>query len=214
MGSLIFFLLKILPKAFFMSLDENKRLLRQTAQKKRNEIVLTAPKDSGDLLAANVAKLLSSFTKVHTVSGYLPIGNEIDTLPTLTALANSGYQTCLPVVLKNEWPLDFRLWVEGSPLEDGPLKTRHPLLDAPQVKPSLMLVPLLGYDDDGYRLGWGGGFYDRTLGAYQLEGWPIIAIGVCYDDQHFVRLPLDEFDIPMDWIVTEKRIIKILKAGA
>jgi 5-formyltetrahydrofolate cyclo-ligase len=202
------------PEPFLMSLDENKRLLRQAAQEKRNGIVSTAPENSGDLLAAHVVQLLSSFVNMYTVSGYLPIGNEIDTLPTLMALADAGYKTCLPVVLKNEWPLDFRLWVEGSPLEDGPLKTRHPVLDATQVKPNVMLVPLLAYDDDGHRLGWGGGFYDRTLGVYQSEGCPVIAIGVCYDEQHFVNLPFGEFDIPMDWIATEKRIFKIMKDGA
>jgi 5-formyltetrahydrofolate cyclo-ligase len=197
-----------------MSIDENKRLLRQAAQENRNKIVSTAPVNSEDLLAENVVELLSSFTRAHTVSGYLPIGNEIGTLQTLTALADAGYKTCLPVVLENGCPLDFRLWVEGSPLEYGPLRTRHPKSDAIQVKPNVLLIPLLAYDDDGYRLGWGGGFYDRTLGAYQSEGRPVIAIGVCYDGQHVAGLPFDEFDMPMDWVVTEKRILKTMKAGA
>ena len=196
-----------------MSIDKNKRLLRQLAQKNRNKIVSTAPVNSAKYLAINIVKLLSSFKNVHILSGYLPIGNEIDILPTLTALTGAGYKTCLPVVLENECPLDFRLWVQGSPLEDGPLKTRHPISSAIQAKPNVLLVPLLAYNDDGYRLGWGGGLYDRTLGAYQLEGKPVIAIGACYDDQHITHLPFDEFDIPMDWIVTEKRILKIMKVG-
>ena len=197
-----------------MTLDENKQLLRQTAKETRKKIVSTALVNSGDLLAINVVKLLLSLTKAYTVAGYLPIGNEIDTLRTLTALTEAGFQTCLPVVLENERPLDFRLWVEGSPLEDGPLKTRHPISDAIQVKPDVLLVPLLAYNNEGYRLGWGGGFYDRTLGAYQLKGRFVIAIGVCYDGQHVADLPFDEFDMPMDWIVTEKRIIKTMKAVA
>jgi 5-formyltetrahydrofolate cyclo-ligase len=197
-----------------MSLDKNKQNLRQAAKENRNKIVSTAPFNSGDLLSVNVIQLLSSFTKVHTVSGYLPIGNEINTFQILTALADAGYQTCLPVVLENDCPLDFRLWVEGSPLEEGPLKTRHPVSSAIQVNPDVLLVPLLAYDDDGNRLGWGGGFYDRTLGAYKSEGRPVIAIGACYDGQHMAHLPFDEFDMPMDWIVTEKRVLKIMKAGA
>ena len=197
-----------------MFLGKNKQILRQAAQKNRKKIVSASPVNSGNLLAVNTVHLLSSFENAHTVSGYLPIGNEIDTLPTLTALTEAGYKTCLPVVLENECPLDFRLWREGSPLEDGPLKTRHPVSDAIQVKPNVLLVPLLAYDDAGNRLGWGGGFYDRTLGAYKLEGRPVIAIGTCYDDQHMAHLPFDEFDMPMDWIVTEKRILKIMKAGA
>jgi 5-formyltetrahydrofolate cyclo-ligase len=196
-----------------MSLEINKQLLRQSAQENRNKIASTAPLNSGDLLAGNVVQLLSSLIKPCIVSGYLPIGNEIDTLQTLIALDDAGYQTCLPVVLKSGCPLDFRLWTEGSPLEEGPLKTRHPVSDSIQVRPNVFLIPLLAYDDDGYRLGWGGGFYDRTLGTYQLEGMPVIAVGVCYDDQHVTHLPIDEFDMPMDWVVTEKRILKIMKAG-
>ena len=192
--------------------DENKRLLRQAAQEKRKKIALIAPVNSNDLLATHVVQLLSSLTKVHTVSGYLHIGNEIDSLKSMTALSNTGYQTCLPVVLKTSCPLDFRVWVEGNPLEYGPLKTRHPLSDAMLVIPDVLLVPLLAYDDDGNRLGWGGGFYDRTLGAYRSEGRPVIAIGVCYDEQHVENLPFDKFDQPMDYIVTEKRIFKIMKA--
>ena len=197
-----------------MYLDENKQILRQEAKENRNKIVSTAPLDLGDLLALNVVKLLSSFRKAYTVSGYLPIGNEINTLPTLTALTDAGHQTCLPVVIENDCPLDFRLWVEGSPLEGGPLNTRHPASNAIQVKPNVLLVPLLAYDDDGNRLGWGGGFYDRTLGGYKSEGRPVIAIGACYDDQHIAHLPFDEFDMPMNWIVTEKLILKIMKAVA
>ena len=197
-----------------MSLDENKRFIRQAAHEKRKEIVSTASLNSGDFLAAHVVQLLSSFTKSHTVSGYLPVGDEIDTLPSMTALTVAGYRTCLPVVLKNGCPLEFRVWTEGAPLEYGPLKTRHPVSDATLVKPDVLLVPLLAYDDDGNRLGWGGGFYDRTLGAYKLGVRSVIAIGVCYDDQHVEYLPFDAFDMPMDWIVTEKRILKIMKADA
>jgi len=75
-----------------------------------------------------------------------------------------------------------------------------------------LLVPLLAYDRRGYRLGWGGGFYDRTLGAYQTEGRPVIAIGIGYDDQKIDQVPTDAFDMVMDWIVTEKKIIQITKA--
>ena len=197
-----------------MSLHENKRLLRRSAQEKRKKIILTCSINSGKFLAENIIKLLSSLTKAHTVSGYLPIGDEIDTLQSLTALANTGYQTCLPVVIKNDYPLDFRSWVKGNPLECGPLKTRHPSSDAVLVNPDVLLVPLLAYDDNGNRLGWGGGFYDRTLGAYEAEGRSLTAIGVCYAEQRVEYLPFDAFDKPMDWIVTEKQILKTVKADA
>jgi 5-formyltetrahydrofolate cyclo-ligase len=195
-----------------MSLAENKRLLRRAALNKRNEIVSKASSESGDHLAAHIVKLVKTFTKVNTVSGFLSIGNEIETLPSLNALADAGYQTCLPVVLEKECPLGFRAWTDGDPLERGPLKTLHPIPDAPDIIPDILLVPLLAYDRRGYRLGWGGGFYDRTLGAYQTEGRPVIAIGIGYDDQKIDQVPPDAFDMVMDWIVTEKKIIQITKA--
>ena len=196
-----------------MSLAENKQLLRRTALKKRNEIVSNASSESGDLLAGYIVQLVKTFPKANTVSGYLSIGNEIETLPSLNALAVAGYQTCLPVVLEMECPLGFRAWTDGDLLEMGPLKTRHPISDAPDIIPDILLVPLLAYDLRGYRLGWGGGFYDRTLGAYQTEGRPVIAIGIGYDNQKIEQVPSDAFDMVMDWIVTEKKIIEITKAG-
>ncbi len=196
-----------------MSLAENKQLLRRTALKKRNEIVSKASSKSGDLLAGYIVQLVKTFPKAYTVSGYLSIGNEIETLPSLNALADAGYQTCLPVVLGRGCPLGFRAWTDGDLLERGPLKTRHPIYDAPDIAPDILLVPLLAYDLRGYRLGWGGGFYDRTLGAYQTEGRPVIAIGIGYDNQKIDQVPSDAFDMVMDWIVTEKKIIEITKAG-
>ena len=196
-----------------MSLAENKQLLRRTALKKRNEIVSKASSKSGDLLAGYIVQLVKMFPKAYTVSGYLSIGNEIETLPSLNALADAGYKTCLPVVLGRGCPLGFRAWTDGDLLERGPLKTRHPIYDAPDIAPDILLVPLLAYDLRGYRLGWGGGFYDRTLGAYQTEGRPVIAIGIGYDNQKIDQVPSDAFDMVMDWIVTEKKIIEITKAG-
>ena len=196
-----------------MSLAENKRLLRRTALKKRNEIVSKASSKSGELLAGHIVQLVKTFPHAYTVSGYLSIGNEIETLPSLNALAVAGYQTCLPVVLEMGGPLGFRAWTDGDLLERGPLKTRHPIPDAPDIIPDILLVPLLAYDLRGYRLGWGGGFYDRTLGAYQTEGRPVIAIGIGYDNQKIDQVPFDAFDMVMDWVVTEKKIIEITKAG-
>ena len=197
-----------------MSLAENKRLLRQTAQNKRNEIATKASSESDNLLATRIVQLIQSFRNVRTVSGFLSIGNEIETLPSLNALADAGYQTCLPVVLEKDSPLRFRAWAQGEPLESGPLKTRHPISDAPDVIPDILLVPLLAYDLRGYRLGWGGGFYDRTLGAYQSEDRSIIAVGIGYDDQKVDQVPVDAFDMAMDWIVTEKQTYEIMKAGS
>lgn len=195
-----------------MSLADEKRSVRLSAQHKRGTIAASAGPNAHELLASHVMDLVLSLPAPITVSGFLSIGSEIDLKPCFHRLGQHDITTCLPVVLEKDQPLVFRTWKHGEPLESGPLKTRHPSSLAKEVRPDVLLVPLLTYDDRGYRLGWGGGYYDRTLAAYNKAGWAVTAIGVAYNDQQIDRVPADEMDIPMDWIVTESRALKIMKA--
>lgn len=195
-----------------MSLADEKRDVRLSAQNKRNTIASSVAPGAGERLASNVLNLISSLSVPRFVSGFLPIGSEIDIGPCMSRLRQRGLITCLPIVLKKAHPLVFRVWKEGDELESGPLKTRQPGVTASEVRPDILLVPLLAFDLRGYRLGWGGGFYDRTLAAYKMAGWRITTIGVGYDAQQMDQVPAGEFDVPMDWIVTEKRILEIMKA--
>ena len=197
-----------------MSLDEKKRTIRLAAQKKRDDIVRRAPENAGELLASNIEQLISSFSGNGIISGFLPIGTEIDIQPALNLLQANNRKTCLPVVDEKNEPLIFRVWRNGDELQQGPLKTRQPLADAFEVKPDVMLVPLLAYDALGNRIGWGGGFYDRTLSAFRMNGHRVIAIGVAYDEQQIDQVSTGEFDVAMDWVVTEKRILEIMKDGS
>lgn len=140
------------------------------------------------------------------VAGYWPIRGEMDVRPLLGRFSDLGYQTCLPVVIARGAALAFRAWAPGDALEEGPFKTRHPLTDASTVVPSVLLIPLVGFDRRGYRLGYGGGFYDRTLKALRREG-PVLAVGIAHAMQEVPRVPNDVHDQPLDWVITERETL-------
>ena len=120
------------------------------------------------------------------------------------ALREGGVSTALPVVVAPRTPLVFREWHPGVALESGPLGIPFPA-SSPEVQPDSVLVPLVGFDDAGYRLGYGGGFFDRTLAS--LPQKPVV-IGVGYESAHLDTIHPQAHDVPMDWIVTERGIYR------
>jgi 5-formyltetrahydrofolate cyclo-ligase len=138
-----------------------------------------------------------------TISGFLPYRSEIDLRPLLARLGGEGWTIALPVVVAKGEPLVFRAWTIGDPLIEGTWGIEIPPAAAPEVQPDLLLVPMLAFDSRGYRLGYGGGFYDRTL--EKLRGLkPVAAIGVAYSAQEIQEVPRGPHDQPLDWIMTEK----------
>jgi len=144
-----------------------------------------------------------------TVSAYLAIGDEVDTSVLMHALSGKNFTMCLPVVTKTGRPLVFRQWQPGCVLEKGPFLTKHPGLENPSTDPEIMLLPMLAYDGFGNRLGWGGGYYDRTLKQYRADGRSVIALGLAYGAQQCDRLPVDEFDQSLDAVITENGMMWI-----
>lgn len=136
------------------------------------------------------------------IAGYWPKGDEVDVGPALSALGAAGHATALPVVTGRAWPLIFRLWRPGHPLVPGAFQVMEPMAEAPLAQPDIVLVPMLAFDDRGYRLGYGGGFYDRTLEVLRAEA-PTVAVGIAYAGQRLESLPVDAYDERLDWIVTE-----------
>jgi 5-formyltetrahydrofolate cyclo-ligase len=143
----------------------------------------------------------------NVISGFIPYLSEIDTRPLLTKLASEGSTTCVPVVLKNEKPLEFRCWQPGQPTVPGRWDIPVPPEQAEVVEPDVLLVPLLAYDRDGYRLGYGGGFYDRTLKKLRAMK-PVVAVGVAYAGQVVDSVVRGRHDQPLDWILTEQGFMK------
>jgi 5-formyltetrahydrofolate cyclo-ligase len=137
-----------------------------------------------------------------TVAGYAPMRSEISPTPTLEVLHQQGHPTCLPVVLQKNTPLLFRVWAPGDPLEKGVFHTQIPPASAGTCVPDVLLVPLLAFTSQGQRLGYGGGFYDRTLQMLRSQK-SIVAVGVAYSEQECPTLPIEPTDEPLDWICTE-----------
>lgn len=141
------------------------------------------------------------------VAGYYPIADEIDVRPLLRRLRDEGHPIALPRVVRTGMSLTFAEWGEGDDLVAGPLGTQQPAESAAAAYPTAVLVPMLAFDRSGYRLGYGGGYYDRTLAALRRER-AITAIGVAFAAQEVVSVPHGEYDQRLDWVVTEREALK------
>jgi len=138
------------------------------------------------------------------VAAFWPMPDEIDTRPLLDALHGADCRCLLPVAARLGAPLVFRHWTPGMELIKSAFGVMEPGPHARQMRPAIALVPLLSYDDTGIRLGYGGGYYDRTLAALRADGaGPLIAAGAAFAGQRVDRCPRTAFDQRLDWIVTE-----------
>ena len=138
------------------------------------------------------------------VSGYWPIRDEFDVMPILRRLAAAGYRCALPHVDKKRHVLIFREWRPGAPMIAGPFQIPVPTGAAAELSPSILLTPLLAYDSDGFRLGYGGGYYDGALAALRAGDGPVLAVGMAFSEQMVERVPHGDRDEQLDWIVTER----------
>lgn len=150
----------------------------------------------------NTPALRALMTPTSIFAGYMPIGSELDCRPLLNRLAAAGVPLCLPVVTAPDAPLLFRRWLPDDPLVPGSFGISEPGAAAPEVTPQVLLVPMLAFDRQGHRLGYGGGYYDRTLKALRAAH-DIVAIGVAFAGQLRDKVPVSGGDEPLDWILTE-----------
>lgn len=187
-------------------LIDQKRRARTAANAQR----LQAHKTLGDragLMLAQHELPISRASAAASVSGFYPYQAEINVLPLLARLLSEGWQTALPVVMAKGEPLTFRAWAPGEPTGRGIWDIHIPLETAPELQPDVLLVPMLAFDRRGFRLGYGGGFYDRTL-AELRKLKPVTAIGVAYAAQEMDEVPINDHDEPLDWILTERGVIE------
>ena len=141
--------------------------------------------------------------KDAVIGGVWPLQGELDVRPLMAALYDHGHQLSLPCTPPSGNPLTFRKWKPTHTLKAGPYKTREPYPEQPVMTPTFVLVPLLAFTSQGHRLGYGGGYYDRTLARLRGQG-PVFACGVAYAAQEAPDLPTDEYDQPLDGILTEQ----------
>jgi 5-formyltetrahydrofolate cyclo-ligase len=180
-----------------------KRLARDYAHKARSE---AHEKQAGIAKRALAERGLPPVSG-SVVSGFLPFRTEINVLPLLSRLSGEGWTLALPVVVGKGVPLLFRAWRHGEATTPGVWGIPVPVETAEEVLPDVLLVPLLNFDRQGFRLGYGGGFYDRTLS--KLRGLKdIVAIGVAYAAQEVDAVPRGPYDQPLEWVMTEAETIK------
>jgi 5-formyltetrahydrofolate cyclo-ligase len=172
------------------------------------KIAHAAQHETAPLQLASGAFPVQPTATCKIISGFYPYQSEIDTRPLLGRLAGEGWTTCLPIVLGDGLPLEFRRWAPGAPTIKGVWGIPRPPEDAELVEPDVLIIPLLSFDRKGFRLGYGGGFYDRTLEMLRARK-NIIAIGVGYSAQEVDHVPVGENDQPLDYVITEKELILI-----
>lgn len=174
------------------------------ADKDRMRRAVLAARAQGGDGAALTRHLIAALAPYRgtVLAGYWPMRDEADPRPAMTA--HDG-PLCLPVVTGPARPLVFRAY--DGVLESGAFGTKHPPADSPVMRPRVLIVPLAGFDRQGNRLGYGGGFYDRTLESLRCQG-DVTAIGYAYAVQELAAIPAEPTDQPLDLIVTDAGLIR------
>ncbi len=197
-----------------MSVKDEKNKLRRIAKECRSDWTKKASAGAAVSLKENFLctfkKFIAQKGKSHVISGFWPIADEIDVRPLIDDLHKAGHTVALPVVVGENKPLIFRIWKPELALIDGGFGTCHPDPNQPEVYPDVLLVPLLAFDSYGQRLGWGGGFYDRTISKLRARG-SVITVGIAYQMQQVKNVPHSDTDEPLDWIVTDLGALDIIK---
>ena len=184
-----------------MTLSADKDAARKAAFARRKAAHATATDAD--------ATLLLSVLEAHrgrAVAGYMPIRTEIDPLPAMAVASGFG-PVAVPVIVGAGLPLRFSRWTPDGALRDGPFGARIPARDD-FLEPEVLIVPLVAFTTGGQRLGYGGGYYDRTLERLRALQ-PTLAIGFAYDAQEADHLPTEPTDQTLDMIVTQTRILTV-----
>lgn len=166
-----------------------------------------------DYALSSAQSLLSFIRRMEipagsTVSAYWPMKSEIDVRPVMHFLHEAGMTVCLPVVTEKGEAMLFRRWAPEETLVVGMYGVEQPGENCEAVVPDVLLLPLVAFDRNGGRLGYGGGFYDRTLVRLRREGLHRIG-GVAFAMQEVEKVPQEETDETLDFIVTEKEFIEV-----
>lgn len=153
----------------------------------------------------NLLAALALFPKAQTIAGYMPIRTEVSPIATMTILHNQAKTICVPVIKGEAQPLEFHVWTPDMPMVDGPFGAQVPA--KPEiVVPDLLITPLVAFDKDCYRLGYGGGFYDRSFEDIAATK-PVTGIGFAYSAQNLPKIPREPTDHQLDAVATERGII-------
>ena len=187
-------------------IQAEKEQLRRTAIAARDALPANARMAAAETIAARTFPL--AIASGAFVSGFMPLKSEISPLPLMHKLAGDGAQLALPRIVSRGSPLSMRAWEFGAPLDRGQWGIREPTLDAPEVEPDILLVPLLAFDRAGYRIGYGAGYYDMTLARLRARK-SVTAVGIAFAAQEVPEIPKTPGDERLDLVLTEREAIDL-----
>ena len=176
--------------------------LRAVALPRRDALPVAERMAAAEAIAARAFPVASN----TIVSGYMPMGSELDPRPLMRKLAEAGASLALPVVVGRGVPLLMRGYAFGHALVKGVWNIRVPPPEAPEVEPDVLLVPLLAFDRNGNRLGYGAGYYDLTIAALRAKK-RVVAVGIAFAAQEVDVVPTTPRDVRLDLMLTEQEVI-------
>ena len=183
------------------AITHEKRQLRQAMQEGRRALAMGMAAAEASIARHYADHPILAFAP--SIAGYMAIRGELDVLPIFRLMAPYRKQTALPCI-SDSGELQFRAWNQGEPLVRHPrLGVEEPLPTAPSIRPAVVLVPLLAFDASGYRLGYGAGYYDRTIAQMREFPTPPLFIGVAHSRQEVAHVPTEPHDARLDGILTE-----------
>lgn len=197
-----------------MDLIQQKTALRAHFRAARAAI----PASEAEAAARQIAQAALAFLdsgglgRDAPVALYAALPGELDCAPLLAALAARGVPTLLPVAAAKATPLAFRLWRPGDPLKKGRFGLAEPLETAPALVPEILFAPLLAFDGEGTRLGFGGGYYDATLAHLRARGLRA-AGGLAFACQRAEKIPREAHDERLDFVVTEEKVFQFTESA-
>ena len=170
-------------------------------------------------LPADYAKMAAQSLKTHVrdylgdvggivVACYMPFRGEIDTIPVVESILNNNGIIAMPSVDRSSKHMIFRQWSPGDPTVRNSHGIEEPVAEARTLVPNILLLPLVGFDEAGFRLGYGGGYYDRALARLRAMPLKLRAVGLAYAMQQVASLPYEAHDARLDAVVTERGAIK------
>nr|WP_213773497.1 5-formyltetrahydrofolate cyclo-ligase [Bradyrhizobium sp. dw_78] len=186
-----------------LSIERSKAELRATALAARD--VLSGAQRIAAAQAIAARGLPFALARGAIVAGYSPIRSEIDPGPLLQRLATEGATLALPVIAGRDQPLRFHAWSAGDELVRGAFGILEPPPEAAEVIPDILLVPLAAFDRAGHRIGYGAGYYDRSL-AQLRRSKAVTAVGIAFAVQEIEAVPSLTHDVALDYVLTEAKV--------
>jgi 5-formyltetrahydrofolate cyclo-ligase len=177
-----------------------KRALRSRIKTWRSGLEADAAARAADAVAAHGLGFLRLPQKPFVVSGFSSLPDEFRVWPLLRRLHGEGHALAMPVMQGKGLPLVFRAWAPGDAMDKAVWGIAEPKADKPVLEPDIVLVPLLAFDATGWRLGYGGGYFDRTLRGLRARK-SIVAIGLAYDESQVDAVPHLDYDERLDWVL-------------